>query len=309
MLVLNDFVLKSANLLPGFLTGKLSDFAGLMVFPVFMALILGRFGERRDVWTAIHVLVGAIFAAINLIPAASSAYVSALQGLGFHAQFWMDSTDLVALLALVVSYFVYPRLRPLWNLPMKTPIFRFATVAIAGFFCLSSSSTGAVSAPRTLVSYNGDLMVSDVAFINGTDSAISVQVEKYTGKAIDCHDSDSWKSLQDADHYASLGTFSQKVGEVTTLLPANPNDDQTSQCKAVRLTINNTDSVIVVWDPSETGIQERPIQEAMPMSRENLQANTIVLNRERKDYYFLAKGNFHVLYWDSPLYAVDYWKM
>jgi hypothetical protein len=39
-LLLNDHVLKTAGVLPGVLTGKLSDFAGLVVAPVLLVALL-----------------------------------------------------------------------------------------------------------------------------------------------------------------------------------------------------------------------------------------------------------------------------
>ena len=40
VLVVNDFVLKGSGLLPSIITGKLSDFAGLMVFPLLLAILI-----------------------------------------------------------------------------------------------------------------------------------------------------------------------------------------------------------------------------------------------------------------------------
>ena len=39
VLTLNDHVLKGSGLLPGWLTGKLSDFAGLFFFPLLLAAL------------------------------------------------------------------------------------------------------------------------------------------------------------------------------------------------------------------------------------------------------------------------------
>ena len=307
LLILNDRLLKVADVLPGFLTGKISDFAGLMVFPLLIAIVLGRFGERKSTWIGIHVLTGLLFAAINLIPAAAAVYTDVLGTLGFTTHVWMDPSDLVALAALPVSCVVYPRLKPWISVPSLGA--KVAAVAVAGFFCMASSSTGAISAPRNLTTYDGSLMVSDVAFINGTDSKVSVQVEKYTGQALDCTKPDTWGALEKSKNFKSLGTFSQKPGEVTTLLPAGAEDAKTSQCKAVRLTVNDIESVIVVWDPSVTGISDRPIQTALPIAPDDLPPNSILLSRERSDYYMLAKGKFQLTYFKSPKYAVDYWKM
>ncbi|MCZ7683483.1 MAG: hypothetical protein M5U28_33725 [Sandaracinaceae bacterium] len=46
LLVANDHWLKGADLLPGWLTGKLSDLAGLIVAPVLLSALLRARGPR-----------------------------------------------------------------------------------------------------------------------------------------------------------------------------------------------------------------------------------------------------------------------
>lgn len=46
VLALNDHVLKGSGLLPGVVTGKLSDFAGLIVAPILGCTALGLRSER-----------------------------------------------------------------------------------------------------------------------------------------------------------------------------------------------------------------------------------------------------------------------
>ena len=120
LLVINDHVLKA--IYPGFVTGKLSDFAGLIFFPLLLAAALEQLGLRRGVQTiAIAVLVtGAFFAAIKLSMSAGDIYrvgLAALQwpfralraivlGEGMPlmrpVQLCPDRSDLVALVALGV---------------------------------------------------------------------------------------------------------------------------------------------------------------------------------------------------------------
>jgi hypothetical protein len=56
LLVLNDHVLKHAGVLPGWLTGKLSDFAGLYVAPALLASLLRV--STRTALAACHLAVG-----------------------------------------------------------------------------------------------------------------------------------------------------------------------------------------------------------------------------------------------------------
>ena len=74
VLVLNDHLFKGSGLLPAAVTGKLSDFAGMVVAPVLLAALL-RLTGRRAV-AAAHVAVGAVFGAINLWPVAARGFES-----------------------------------------------------------------------------------------------------------------------------------------------------------------------------------------------------------------------------------------
>jgi hypothetical protein len=97
-LAINDHLLKGAGVLPGWLTGKLSDIAGLIVLPVVLAAIC-RVRSRRGVALAQAVSV-AFLAGLKLSPwfATSWATLVGLVGIPWHNV--VDPTDLVAVLAL-----------------------------------------------------------------------------------------------------------------------------------------------------------------------------------------------------------------
>lgn len=120
LLIVNDHVLKAA--MPGLVTGKLSDVAGMMFFPVLLAAAAEQVGIRRGTVAVLvaAIATGTVFAAIKLSPTAADLYrigvaamqwpyhalVAALAGdalpaLG-RARLVVDPTDLVALLALPV---------------------------------------------------------------------------------------------------------------------------------------------------------------------------------------------------------------
>ena len=69
VLALNDHVLKGAGVLPAWVTGKLSDFAGLFFFPVLL-FALSAFvhppRHRLHRATILGVATGAVFAAVKL---------------------------------------------------------------------------------------------------------------------------------------------------------------------------------------------------------------------------------------------------
>jgi hypothetical protein len=119
VLVVNDHVLKAAY--PGWVTGKLSDVAGLAFFPLLLAAVAERIGSRGVRVTVIAAAAtGVVFAAVKTVPLAADAYrvgLAALQwparaigalvggratpGLG-EVQLVMDPTDLLALPALAI---------------------------------------------------------------------------------------------------------------------------------------------------------------------------------------------------------------
>jgi hypothetical protein len=120
LLVANDHALKAAY--PGLVTGKLSDFAGLVFFPLLLAAAAEQVGVRRGVAAVVAAAIatGLSFAAIKLSPAAAEIYRVGLAGVQwpFRAAFAVladdpvpaigrvalvaDPTDLVALVALAV---------------------------------------------------------------------------------------------------------------------------------------------------------------------------------------------------------------
>jgi hypothetical protein len=115
VLLLNDHVLKRTH--PGWVTGKLSDVAGMIFFPLLLLSMVewlrwltGRppRAPRAAVWGC-AALTGAVFASIQLWEPAGEAWAWGLGGLQAPLRgAWRpvphtaDPTDLVALLALWV---------------------------------------------------------------------------------------------------------------------------------------------------------------------------------------------------------------
>jgi hypothetical protein len=120
LLIINDHVLKAAY--PGFVTGKLSDFAGLVFFPLLLAAACEQIGLRCGMKTVVHAVCATaiVFAAIKLSASAGELYRlsiallqwpfhalralvagDALPGVG-RARLVADRTDLIALVALAV---------------------------------------------------------------------------------------------------------------------------------------------------------------------------------------------------------------
>lgn len=102
VLALNDHYLKGSGLLPGWFTGKLSDFAGLVVAPVLVVVLLGL--SRKRARLACFALVAAVFAAIKLWPSAARGLERLTGSVGLDWRIWSDPTDLVAFVVLPLAW-------------------------------------------------------------------------------------------------------------------------------------------------------------------------------------------------------------
>jgi hypothetical protein len=100
VLALNDHALKGAGVLPGWVTGKLSDVAGLFFFPLLLSAIArgaARLALRRDIENTkalagvAGLLTGAVFTAVKLYPP-FNAWIASVWGVMV-----MDATDLFTL--------------------------------------------------------------------------------------------------------------------------------------------------------------------------------------------------------------------
>jgi hypothetical protein len=106
LLALNDHVLKGAHLLPGWLTGKLSDIAGLFVAPILAVTVAraslaaaGRNAPRDGrLGATIVIAVAVAFTTLKLWPA-FNAVVAAVWGANR-----LDPTDLYALPAVALAW-------------------------------------------------------------------------------------------------------------------------------------------------------------------------------------------------------------
>lgn len=115
-LIVNDHVLKVAS--PSWLTGKLSDVAGLMFFPLLVFALVRPFVrelDRRGVVIACAVVTGIAFTAIKVWAPATAACEWSLGALQWPLRLdgpiapvaiTRDPTDLVALPSLLVAIWI-----------------------------------------------------------------------------------------------------------------------------------------------------------------------------------------------------------
>jgi hypothetical protein len=107
LVLLNDHVFK--RYFPSDLTGKLSDFAGLLFFPLLLSAFIGLFEHRpRRAACWGFALTALVFAAIKLLPSAAG-WASAVLGwlLGGNVRITPDPTDLAALIMLLPAWHLW----------------------------------------------------------------------------------------------------------------------------------------------------------------------------------------------------------
>jgi hypothetical protein len=104
VLVVNDHLLKQAHLLPGVVTGKLSDFAGMLVAPVVLTALLrlrGRAGRM-----VAFACVAAVFTAIKVSRPCADLVETVTAYTPLPWRLWCDPTDVVALSMLPLAWWL-----------------------------------------------------------------------------------------------------------------------------------------------------------------------------------------------------------
>lgn len=162
LLALNDHLWKGAGVLPAWLTGKLSDFAGLLFFPLllsalgdtllcFVARATGwrvDFSLRRWKVIATTLLTAGVFVPLELSASYGRFYVDSLGKIGFPSQTTADLGDLWALLMLpVAAWLGFAEIR-------RVPLGRLEVIARA---LAASPSPTPASTARTIEALLGDL--------------------------------------------------------------------------------------------------------------------------------------------------------
>jgi hypothetical protein len=103
LLVANDHWLKRSGEVPGWFTGKLSDFCALVVGPLCLLALLPR---RSATVRALCIAVFALpYIAINLSVSCSEALETLAAAFGLRLRLWSDALDLIALAILPLTWF------------------------------------------------------------------------------------------------------------------------------------------------------------------------------------------------------------
>lgn len=149
LLIFNDQVLKVHA--PSFLTGKLSDFAGLLFFPYFLiatggllsGLLPDKLARRLDPGLPVagFIFTAVWFLGIKTAPAANAFSESALSWLlGYPTVIVMDVTDLAALVMLIPAWRLWLRIERADSRPAASPKFSRVAVYFTALFAVLATS-------------------------------------------------------------------------------------------------------------------------------------------------------------------------
>jgi hypothetical protein len=244
VLLLNDHVLKRAGILPGVVTGKLSDFAGLVVAPVLLATLLG--GLRRPVVRALaFAIVVAGFVAVKLSGAAASFVGDVLGRIGVPSRIWADPTDLVALAILPFAWRIASVARAgggLRQLAAKGAVFA------GGLACVATSQEpplieGTWLTDAWAVNHTGAPVDLRISWARGELDCAAIAGRASRVFAPDAFD-DGITFAVEADHTIP---FERAAAQSALVEGGGPIVPETRACDAVRLQADGLPDTVVFW--------------------------------------------------------------
>lgn len=250
VLVLNDHFLKGAGLLPGALTGKLSDFAGLFFAPALMAALL-MVRSRRGLLAG-HLAVGVVFAAIQLSADAAAGWSSLMGALGFPWQITRDATDLIALPALAASW--------RWLTPhmLAEGAARSARANLRRSLELGGASAGLAASvatsppPQPFPDPGYQSFDAAVYLNNASDEEITVRLRELRSEVeVDCFEVAKHPGLIPDAAFGDTLTWNMPAW---TNIPATGTLDS-AQCHAVLVDGDGLSSAILFWFDGEPPVR------------------------------------------------------
>ncbi|UQA57685.1 hypothetical protein [Polyangium aurulentum] len=240
LLAINDHLLKGSGHLPGWLTGKLSDFAGLVVAPALLATLL-RLSSRKALLAA-HVATGAVFAAIKIFPDAARAFEALTALTPFPWEITVDPTDLAALPALAVAFRV---LVPAMARPLPERPVAYRIAAIGG--SLACAATSEPQEPCTDPVCNGTVPEEFASLVLGNQTSdqrlVRVRPLKESVQ-VECA-----AVLADPEHNLSRELFGP--AETWLLDPGRALPLQNNACAAYLVDADGMEPTLLAWSASE----------------------------------------------------------
>lgn len=237
LLVINDHLLKGSGLLPGAVTGKLSDVAGLLVAPAVLAWVMRARSERA--WLLAHAAVGVGFAALQLSPALADLVEQASRAAGMAWRVWPDPTDLAALPALALSFVALgPRApsRPSRSAPL-----------VGALALVACAATSQQSPPARYPFRPGGRIETDVFLRHTGTESLEVRVTRLRDEVrVDCDTlADPPEDALGASEFGHERTWTLARGDMIPLWD-RLHDAPERECYAVRISAHDREW-LVAW--------------------------------------------------------------
>ncbi|PJB46667.1 MAG: hypothetical protein CO108_05455 [Deltaproteobacteria bacterium CG_4_9_14_3_um_filter_63_12] len=282
LLLVNDHLLKGAGLLPSFLTGKLSDFAGLLVAPVLLVVLLGARSRRAMAWCFALVAVG--FGVLQW-PSVASSVGGLTARLGVPWYVTPDPTDLVALSALFGAWWLV-RLEATSVVRSWAPAVRGAAVVVGACACVATS---ALPAPHSPVPGQPELMNADAYLHNATGAAVGVHVRMLGEHAdVSCQDilEEPRRTLR-RDLFTHEGVWTQMLDENAAMWPIQARNEAALQrgCYAVMLELEDSEAFFVAWSAE---LEVVPVPRVS--SSAELGAGALIVERDGEEVVVCGKA-------------------
>lgn len=248
--LLNDHLFKGSGLLPGALTGKLSDACGLWVLAAGLAS-LGRDARFR---VGAYLAVGLYFIGLQVWPPMRLASEWVLAALGIPSRITPDPSDLWALAVLLPAYLRY---RP--SLHLELPALQPAPRLALGYALMSVATvaTSRVDQPE------GAVRTGRIFLYNNTDQEQSITI-KEVRKNVDAncffiqnnpsqHLQDSLFELKETLSIEAQGLVALDV-RATTNLQADLLDDAAA-CQAMLIGGQDREPHLLFWKSEQFPLQ------------------------------------------------------
>lgn len=157
LLLVNDHILKV--LAPSWLTGKISDFAGLFFFPYLLAMVLRPvFKENKRALFVAFTITGLSFTLLKTVPWINAEISSAfIQLTGKQPNLVLDPTDLLALLVLWPSWRLSTKARSNTRAQIGSRRIQYTIILLASVSAIASMPCG----------YDNEMRLTRVLVLDG----------------------------------------------------------------------------------------------------------------------------------------------
>ncbi|MCD0488997.1 hypothetical protein LPB86_12225 [Pedobacter sp. MC2016-14] len=212
LLILNDFLLKAT--FHNMLTGKLSDFCGLFIFPIFWSAVF----PRQKIW--VFVFTGLLF--VWWKSEYASGFIEQVNTI-FSIQRTVDATDLIALSMLLLGWF-YIKTNPKVVIVVNSLLTRLSALfigAVAIFsFCATTQQRYIQSFDQPQYVLLCSTVLPDPSLYEGfefykKDSLLVVEVNQmFIAKPVMADDYNKNRSVKDLDE-----AIREQISDSTSLIP------------------------------------------------------------------------------------------